>query len=174
MKFLYEQCGKRIECIYWSNPLKLAELEHDAKYVDEVQVWYPLTLDGEVKERYGNVLSYIELSNKWGARTASKWINLVASEKEILHGFSKNARYEVRRACNRDDLRIFFYSDENLTEKILEQYYDFYDKFAQTKEMIFLERDKIGTLVRQRAYMIGVVQDAKGVWLTAHGNILLK
>ncbi|MDR2410757.1 MAG: hypothetical protein LBE13_21965 [Bacteroidales bacterium] len=64
------------------------------------------------------------------------FIDLAKETEDLFSGFEKNTKYEINRACNKDEILVE--TLDAVEEKIA--FYDFYNRFALTKK-----REPIGT-----------------------------
>lgn len=95
-------------------------------------------------------------------------LNLLDDEDVLYQNITKNNRYEINRAQNKDELIHLFFEGKNLTESIVENFVKAYNSFADErskgtiKVQDFLKYAKNGNLV------ISIVEKNKAplVWHT--------
>ena len=84
MEFSYEQNGRKILCSYWSAPFSFTQFEKACEVFDEIQIWYPIEVDDRIYEKYGNIISYIDLGGEWRGKGFSRQIDLIQSVEDIF------------------------------------------------------------------------------------------
>lgn len=172
MLFSYVDHNRRkILCDYWNKYLTLEILEKYKNKCDEIQIWYPHELDERIYDKYGSLISYIELNGSWQRLAYSRIIDLHNDVDYIYEHFSKNTRYEIRRARNRDNIMVRSWRGHEISETLLSKYFHFYDEFALTKSLPKICREKMKALVSSNQYMISVAE-YKGHWIAVHGIIV--
>lgn len=172
MEFSYEQNGRKILCSYWSAPFSFTQFEKACEVFDEIQIWYPIEVDDRIYEKYGNIISYIDLGGGWRGKGFSRQIDLTQSEEDIFKGFSKNSRYEIRRAKNRDKLTVEYFYEDTLNSDIIGKYVAFYNKFAAWKHLPMKGEEKFQALSKEGSYLVSVISSHDGEWLVVHGTML--
>jgi len=121
----------KTKALYWSECLNVESIKKYALEYDVLQVWYPKNIQDDIFEEYGVGMSFIEFNGKWKGEAHSSVIDLELSQDDILKGYSKNRRYETKRAGDRDNLEIVFYVPEK--EEDLQEYIEYYNMFAKSK-----------------------------------------
>ncbi len=167
MEFHYDDgCGNSICCTYWSEHLDSETIDKKYSKYDFLQVCYPKYVNIDIYNKYKEVLAYCEYDGRWGREAKSIDISLKQTEDEILEHMSKNTRYKVKRALERDGL----YTE--LTVEIgredMEEYIAFYNDFADLKDMRHIDENRVRALVEQGKYSISRCCDKTGKTLVEH------
>lgn len=165
----WKQADKDVVALYWSEKLSLEQLDEWREKCDILQVWYPKQVSNDIVQKYGKLLTYIEYKGKWKLQTASRVVDLHKSEEEILADYTKNGRYEIRRALERDEIQ-FIYRDAPDNDE-LEAFFDYYLAFAETKHMHGLDEAKIRALAEKGELLITKAISASGEVLVMHTYI---
>ena len=89
--------------------------------------------------------------------------DLTESEEEIIGKYTKNCRYEVRRAPKEGISCEFYVGQELLKENRIEEFVDFFEKFWNSKGIDFTERqkcqDEITEYAKHNAFAISIAKD---------------
>lgn len=76
--------------------------------------------------------------------------DLTVSEEEILARFTKNCRYEIRRA-QREEVETFHYLGKEITGEICDEFVRYYEEFWKSKGNPMIESDKISREITRYA-----------------------
>jgi len=68
-------------------------------------------------------------------------LDLTKSCDELFAGFDRNTRAQIKKSTSLDDLRIEFFDHPSMIE--LDEFMDFYDQFAESKQLPLLHRARI-------------------------------
>lgn len=170
IKYEYMHDGKLYRHIYFIRELNFAEFLENIDSCDELCISYAGTLDEKIEKDYGKILVYISKGADWRARSYSLCVNLQKDADEILHGFRKNRKYEVKRARDRDGVKIAF--DESPSEETLKQIQIFYNGFAESKNMNTFDFDKYASTVAANILLLAIAYAEDGELLVVHGYLL--
>jgi len=77
--------------------------------------------------------SMICTKKKQESKFITLFTDLTLSEEELMEKIDKGCKYEIRRAENKDELTIKYYTAENMTDEISKQFVDFYNSFTKNK-----------------------------------------
>jgi len=169
MEILWKNNTDRIKAVYWSNRITLKDINDQIELCDYLQIWYPHECDDNIFDTYGMILSYIEYEGKWKGKAYSSIIDLTQSKEILFNSITKNRRYEIRRAKERDNLYIVFI--DNISEKDFLQFIHFYHQFAMTKKGLAIDIDKVKALAEENKFVIAKVIDSNGETVVMHGYI---
>lgn len=165
--------NKKITAIYWSDGLNNCEIEKCGKECDYIQIWYPRNLSDDIFKRYHELITFIELEGKWKGNAYSSWIDLSQNKEEILQQFSKTRRYEVRRAKERDNLKVFF--QNALEDAEISEFEKYYEHFADMTDGLNghgIDIEKVKALNNQKQFVLAKIVDAQNNILVIHSYII--
>lgn len=165
--------NKKITAIYWSNGLNKQEIENYGKDSDFIQIWYPWNLSDDIYEKYHELITYLELEGEWKGNAYSSWIDLLQNEEVILQQFSKTRKYEVRRAKERDNLKVLF--QDALEDAELSEFEEYYNRFADQTDGLMghrLDIEKVKALNKQKQFVLAKILDSESNVLVMHGYII--
>lgn len=171
MEFHYEDVnGNSICCIYWGEYLTRETVEREYGQYDFLQVCYSKHVNIDIYNKYKEVLAYCEYEGKWGRAAKSIDISLEQTEEDLFRGMSKNTRYEVKRARERDGLHTGLMTE--ISEEDRKAYISFYNRFADSKNRAHIDENRVGELVRQGKYAISRCSGKNGELLVEHAYYL--
>lgn len=155
--------------LYWIPYINSDDLKNRYWDCDLVELWYPRKVDGDIIAEWDEMISYISLDNKWGERGSTRIIDLEKTEQEIFGDFSKTTRYEIRRAKERDSLRVEHLF--NITEETLDSFIEFHNKFTDTKNLGHIDVEKLYALKQNSNLVISKVFSDDNILLAVHSYI---
>lgn len=162
--------GKRILRLNWPHEIKMEDLKKYSLLADEIQFWYPKYLNPELKKIDNKYISFIHQNQVWGVPSQTGIIDLNESEEKIFSSFSKTCKYEVKRAANRDHLKFQILLHPNIAE--INQFLEFYNKFAITKKLPLLQRNVVESMVKVGILAISIVYSSEAEMLVHHSYIV--
>lgn len=175
MQFSWNNGEKKTSWIYWADNINDSDIKAALSDCDYLQVWYPRHVEKEIGQRYREILTIVEGNEyQFGDKVYSKSINLEMTEEQILSGFSKTRRYEVRRAANRDEVEVSFKFPDS-RDQDLDEYIAFYNAFAEQRCLSPVCEDKIDkicALINSHMFALGKVCDRSGKTLVIHGYLV--
>lgn len=118
------------------------------KGVNIIDCWYA---DGELKQP--GVIRYQEALSPIGNRSTefqTLFTDLTESEEDILQHFTKNCRYEIRRAP-KEGVTCKVLIGRDLCEEDMELFADFFEGFWESKGVSYNEKDKLKAMMKQYA-----------------------
>lgn len=157
----------KIKAIHWGNSITLEDINNQLEKCDYLQLCYPRNCDERIYDEYGEILTYFEYGGEWGGKAYSSIINLEQSNEDIFCGITKNRRYEIRRAFDRDNLHIEF--NANISDEELMQYIAFYHQFALTKKGVSIDVNRVKAMVKENKFLIAKVLNKNNTVLVMHG-----
>lgn len=113
-----------------------------------IDCWY-----AEHALKQSGVIRYQEALKPIGKQTTefrTLLSDLTENAEEIFSHFSKNCRYEVRRA-ERERVEKVFLRGKEITEDDITQFLDFFADFWQSKGVSYAEKEKCRALITQYA-----------------------
>lgn len=116
--------------------LIITEKRHGVSIID---CWFadePIKMDGIIRYKQ----SSIPLSDV-AEEFESLITNLTEDEETILSHIAKDTKYQIRRAP-KEGVVFEAYSGNEITDQMLEQYYDFYEEFWASKGSEYKEKEK--------------------------------
>lgn len=161
--------NNKVISVYWSEFVTLKMIMEKYSRYDIVEFWYPTKLSDDIYNEWKEVLSYIHYKQNWGDESVTRCISLSLDNEEILSGFAKNTRYEVRRAINSDNL-LFFYSLE-VTDKEMLDFEKYYNQFAESKNLHYLCYEKINGMRKNNNFVITKILNEKKEILAMHSYL---
>lgn len=171
LEFSWQEQGIKYKAIYWTDKFNMEDVKKHGKECDVLQVWYPHDVDDCVYDLFQEVITFIGCD---GAKNGNEYTyenSLRISEEEIFLRISKNKRYEIRRAENRDGIKIVFV--ENPSEEQLNQYLSYYNSFRKSKKLVCRETgEKEKALVNNNMFCVAIALDSKDEILAEHGYIV--
>lgn len=99
----------------------------------------------------------------------SHLINLSDERDTLHHSMSKSTRYKIKRA---ERNRIEPHYDPNPTPDTIAQFKEFYDRFAQTKDLSPCNTSKMSTLGNNNALLLSYAVEPSGTKLVGHAYIV--
>lgn len=152
----------------WGNGFNRAYILSEFGSFDSVELWYPQNMDNDVLEEWGDIVRYIELNSGKDSKSTTRIIDLQQSIETIFSGFTKNTRYEIRRAESREQLTIETIQHPTIND-ILE-YKEFYNNFAASKGLYRLDLIKTKALAENKCLVLSRIKDNDNV-LAYHAYI---
>lgn len=171
MEFSWLENGKRTKCIYWADRIEISAIVDNMDQCDELQIWYPKAVDEKIYGQYRELLTFIELEGSPEGNSYTYENSLTLSDDEIYQKISKNKRYEIRRARERD--RVTVELIEDISETDFSRYLEFYNQFALSKNLNIKNGEKEKSLIKKGMFCIAIAKDGEEV-LAMHGYILDK
>lgn len=95
-------------------------------------------------------------------------INLKKTKEELNDDIESSARYEIRRAEQKDGTKCQLFSSLNATESILSELVIEYDRFAKTKKIRPINLTRLQLLKAKKMLFISRAIDSSGVVLSWH------
>lgn len=172
MEFTFNDNGQSVCVIYFSNDLNLDIIEEKYGAYDYLSVIYPQNASVDIYNKYKNVMNFIEHGGYWGNYTQSIEVSLLESPENLLQKMTKNTRYEVRRALNKDELCTELLMD--VSEQELDEFLTFYNDFADLKNLGHIGEAKIRQLAAGGMYAITKCYSNDGTLLVEHTYYLDK
>jgi hypothetical protein len=102
------------------------------------------------------------------AESYTLWVNLKENPKYLLARMSRTTRSQIRRA-EREDLRYEFNSRP--TSTWTEQFFDFYEIFANSKKLHSVDRRKVLAMISQSALDLSRMSTRDGRVLVWHAHL---
>lgn len=172
ISYKYKENGRTIKHLYFIDKLSYEEFKLYAEDCDELSVYYANILDSRINNEFGKTLVYMSNGSNWFSKNYSILIDLKQSEKEILENYHKNRRYKVKRAIDRDNLKLEF----KLSPKVedLLQVEDFYNKFAISKGLEKLSIDRYKASMEKGYLALSFAYNSEGDILVVNGYLLDK
>lgn len=133
--------------------LKIKKKRHGINIID---CWYaeePIRDKGVV--RYMEAMFPVQGREKRTVRTLLS--DLTENEEEILHHFSKNCLYKVKRAPREGVTCKFYGPEEILSGDIIEKFGDFFEEFWKSKSVDYQDKQKCMDEIRLYAKNNAVV-----------------
>lgn len=172
MEFVFNENDRSICVIYFSKGLNLDTIEKEYSDYDSLNVIYPQNVSDDVFDKYKAVMSFIEYGGCRGNHTHSIEVSLLKSPEELLQQMTKNTRYEVRRALNKDELCTEFLMD--ISEQELQDFLTLYNAFADLKNLGHIGEAKIRKLAADGMYAVTKCYSSDGTLLVEHTYYLDK
>lgn len=172
MEFTFSDNGRSICVIYFSDGLNLDTIEERYSDYDSLSVIYPQNASVDIYNKYKTVMDFIEYGGFWGNYTQSIEMSLLDSPNEFLQKMSKNTRYKVRRALNKDGLYTELLMD--ISEQELSEFFTFYNSFADLKNLGHIGEAKVRKLATDGMYAITKCYGSDGTLLVEHTYYLDK
>ena len=164
--------GKRILDIHWLEKLTDEDVLAAAKSVDEIQFWYPMSLPGIVRNLPQQYISFVHQNQTWGIPSQTGITDLTVEIDDLFKGFGKNEKYEINRAENRD--KVFGKMILKPDEQDLEEFFIYYDQFADTKGLRHIDKNLVKSMAEEKAFVVSKVYDEDNKLLSTHSYILDK
>lgn len=108
--------------------------------VVRAEVWY-----ANEKSKQQGIIRYREAARPFtqnSRKVRTLLSDLSLSEEEIIGKFTKNCRYEIRRAP-RENVEVVHYSSEKITEEMCGKFINYFDEFWKSKGFNNVETTKI-------------------------------
>ena len=122
------------------------------------ELWFDEEPDGTVSD----ILHFRQRTSHVKGASCSDFytilVDLTANEVDLLAGISKDTRYEIRRAGNRDDLLCDFWRENS--HSVTDEFCDFYDKFAQQKNLAKTNRGRMTLLAKSGSLALSRVRNS--------------
>lgn len=116
--------------------------------INRIDVWYA---DECIKQ--AGIIRYREASKPLAKQFCSVRTllsDLTRTEEEILAGFTKNCRYEIRRAP-RENVEVYHYINEEITEEVCSKFVEYFADFWKSKGILDIETAKISKEIMKYA-----------------------
>jgi hypothetical protein len=141
------------------------------KYLDFdfVEFWYPQVLNEDIRDLWGINLWYIHYRQKWDDSSYTNIINLEDDKMLIYNRFNKEARYEIRRSLQRDN--IHFSCNQDPSEEEISIFITYYNRFADSKGLQHISEKKLMGIVRKKAVIITCAYSEENSILCMHSYI---
>lgn len=110
------------------------------KGVVRAEIWY-----AQKKSRQKGMIRYresVKPLTKNSRKVRTLLSDLTLPEEELIGRFTKNCRYEIRRAP-RENVSVFHYSGKEITEEMCESFVRYFEEFWKSKGVGGVETDKI-------------------------------
>ena len=119
-----------------------------------------------------DIIIYVQVSKS--CINCKKFFTLhidLSKEKDILFSdFKKNNKYEIKRAMNKDNLRLYILKD--LSEDDIIDFSNFYNLFAKNKKLTKCNLNKLKVLKKNNALIISCVKSENDKPLCYHAYVL--
>ncbi len=146
-------------------------IKYTSKLLKRCEVWF----DEEPTEEV-DILTYHQRTLPVVTAKCTDFYTLITdlSKKsdELLQNFSKDTRYEIRRAEKQDEIIYEYWMAKN-TNAVLTRFHNFYDRFAIAKKLNVMDRRYLKRLADAGVLDLSVVQDKEGndlVWHAYYRN----
>ena len=165
IKYEYTASGCHIRHLYFLNKIDKEMFEQEMKTCDELTIFYADEIDSRIFSKYGSSLIYFSKGASY-----SIMVDISKSESDIINGFHKNRKYEVRRALERDcfDTEIILNPD---IEK-LEEARIFYNIFAKEKGLPDFVIERYDAASKFGCFALASIRDEDGALLVQNGYFL--
>lgn len=170
IKYEYASNGKLIRHIFFAGELSFAEFSKEINSCDELCIFYAGRLDEKIEEEYGEILVYMTHGSNWHVKDYSLSIDLTKDSAEIFKDFHKNRRYEIRRAKERDGVKVVF--DESPDIEKLEQTELFYNQFAASKNLRAFDYERYASAAGNDIFLLADAYADDGELLVINGYLL--
>jgi hypothetical protein len=101
---------------------------------------------------------------------ATRLIDLNSDLETIFAGFTKNTRYEINRASKRDGIETSLSSAP--TDSELDEFMNYFDKFAATKGVPRVHRAQLQALASAKKLALSIARGEEGSDLAAHAYLV--
>ncbi|HVL02869.1 MAG TPA: hypothetical protein VM386_00380, partial [Acidimicrobiales bacterium] len=116
------------------------------------EAWF----DEDVEADGIDILEYVQISspprNLQSEPFPTLLIDLEPSPEEILAGFDKTTRYEVRRGLGRDGVRTMWHPD--VDDELLQRFISDYERFARARQLPPASRRRLDAMRAARALVL--------------------
>lgn len=101
-------------------------------------------------------------------------VDLTQDRDELWNNLGKDNRYKIRRAEQRDDFSYLHWSQNSLDENILNQFFEFHDRFTALQGLKNISRARIRSFAESGILDLSLIQSPEGNPLVWHAHCCIQ